>query len=127
MNNKGFTLLEIMVSMAILAVSLVAVLRFQGQTLIVSGRAERITIATMLARLKVVETQIELEKGMKKNEFPDEKEETGEFDNPYELYKWNAAILWQKQLPHHENCRLFYSTTQRRRMHRKNLLTIKEG
>ena len=29
---------------------------------------------------------------MKKNEFPDEKEETGEFDDPYELYKWKYTI-----------------------------------
>lgn len=90
--NKGFTLLEIMVAMAILSISLVALLSFQGNTMITSGRAEKITEATMLARMKMGEIELELDKGLKKGEFPEEKTEEGEFEEPFENYKWKLSI-----------------------------------
>jgi prepilin-type N-terminal cleavage/methylation domain-containing protein len=90
--NSGFTLLEIMVAMAILSISLVALLSFQGNTMITSGRAERITEATMLARMKMGEIELELDKGLLKGEFPEEKTEEGEFEEPFENYKWKLSI-----------------------------------
>lgn len=88
----GFTLLEILVAVAIFAISMVALMSISGNTLVVSGRAERITIATMLARQKMTDIEIELGKAMKKNEFPDEKSEEGEFDEPFEDYSWAMEI-----------------------------------
>lgn len=90
--NKGFTLLEIMVAIAILSISLVALLTFQGNTMITSGRAERITEATMLARMKMGEIELELDKGLKKGEFPEEETEEGDFEEPFENYKWKLSI-----------------------------------
>lgn len=90
--NKGFTLLEIMVAMAILSISLVALLSFQGNTMITSGRAEKITEATMLARMRMGEIELELDKGLKKGEFPEEKTEEGEFEEPFNNYKWKFSI-----------------------------------
>jgi len=84
--------LEIMVAVAILSISLTALLSFQGNTMITSGRAERITEATMLARMKMAEIELELDKALKKGEFPEEKTEEGEFDEPFENYKWRLAI-----------------------------------
>ena len=92
MQKTGFTLLEIMVAVAILSISLVALLSFQGNTLLTSGRAERVTEATMLARMKMSEIELDLDKQMKRGEFPDEKSEEGNFDNPFAAYKWKMSI-----------------------------------
>jgi general secretion pathway protein I len=89
---KGFTLLEVMVSIAVLSLSLLALINSSGNTLIKSGRAERISIATMLARAKMADIEIDLEKQKAKGEFPDEKEEEGQFDEPYEDYSWKMGI-----------------------------------
>lgn len=90
--SRGFTLLEILVAVAIFSISMVALMSISGNTLVVSGRAERTTIATMLARQKMTDIEIELDKAMKKNEFPDEKSEEGEFDEPFEDYSWAMEI-----------------------------------
>ncbi len=89
---NGFTLLEIMVAVAILAISLVALMNFQGNTMITSGRAERITEATMLARMKIAEVELDLEKVQKRGEFPEEKSEEGNFEEPFERYKWRVTV-----------------------------------
>lgn len=91
-SSAGFTLLEVMVSVAILAISLTVLLSFQGNTLLVSGRQEHITIATMLARQRMVEIELELEQGMQKGEFPDERSEEAEFDPPFEEYRWKMEV-----------------------------------
>ena len=90
--HAGFTLLEIMVAVAILSISLIALLSFQGNTMLTSGRAEKMTEATMLCRLKMSEIELDLDKQMKKGEFPDEKTEEGNFDNPFAAYKWKMSI-----------------------------------
>ncbi len=90
--NKGFTLLEIMVAVAILAVSLTAILRFHGDTLMTSARAEKMTIAAMLAQRRMAEVEIQIDKDLKKGEFPEEKSEEDKFDEPYEDYKWRLTI-----------------------------------
>lgn len=90
--SSGFTLLEVMISIAVLSISLLALMNSSGNTLITSGRAERISIATMLARSKMSDIEIDLEKQKAKGEFPDEKEEEGKFDDPYEEYSWKMEI-----------------------------------
>ena len=89
---SGFTLLEVMVAVAILAVSLTVLLTFTGNTMIKSGRAEKLTIVSMLARQKMTEIEIDLEKAKKKREFPDERSEGGSFDEPFEDFKWRMEI-----------------------------------
>ena len=89
---RGFTLLEVMVSVAILAISLSILLTFQGNTMIASGRQEKMTIATMLARTKMVDIELELEKGMEKGEFPEDKSQEEQFEEPFAEYKWKMTI-----------------------------------
>lgn len=81
-----------MVSVAILSISLVALLSFQGNTMITSGRAEKMTEAAMLARMRMAEIELDLESLQKKGEFPDEKTEEGEFEEPFGGYRWKMAI-----------------------------------
>ena len=90
--KKGFTLLEIMVAISILSISFITLMNFSGNTLRVSLRAENLTIATMLARQKMTDVEIELHKKMQRNEFPDEKTENGRFDEPYEDFSWSMEV-----------------------------------
>lgn len=55
-NCRGFTLLEIMVSVAILGLVIVSLLGLRNQSLRDVELAGRITMATMLAERKMVET-----------------------------------------------------------------------
>lgn len=90
--RQGFTLLEVMVAVTILAISLTVMMHFTGNTLIASGRAERMTVATMLAREKITEMEVQLAKAMKGGEFPEERSEDGEFDEPFDDFRWRMEI-----------------------------------
>ena len=89
---SGFTLLEVMVAIGILAISMTTLLTFSGNTMIKSGRAERLVVATMLAKQRMTEIEIELMEAQKKNEFPDERTEEGNFDEPFEDYSWAMEV-----------------------------------
>jgi hypothetical protein len=60
--------------------------------MIASRRAEKITEATMLARMKMAEIELDLDKLAKIGEFPDEKAEEGNFEEPFGSYKWKMEI-----------------------------------
>ena len=77
-SSRGFTLLEVMMAVAVLAVSLLAIFNLQSTSLLGSARAQKISLATQLARAKMSSTLIELEAGIVKGEFPEEKEEFDE-------------------------------------------------
>jgi len=88
----GFSLLEVMVAVAILATALTVLLTFSGNTMLKSGRAENLIVATMLARQKMTDIEIDLEKAKIIREFPEERSEEGDFDEPYEDYRWKMEI-----------------------------------
>lgn len=91
--RAGFTLLEVMIAIAILAVSLLAIFNLQSTSLIGSARAQRISMATLLAGQKMSQVLIDLEEGMTKGEFPDEKEETGSFEEEkHPDYFWKLSV-----------------------------------
>lgn len=93
LTNKGFSLLEIMVAVSILAVSLLVILDLHGGSMRTSRRAEDITTASMLAKYQMQMVQLDIEKEMSKGEFPEEdKQMEGSFDEPFERYKWTANI-----------------------------------
>lgn len=90
--SNGFSLLEVMVAVAILAVSLLTLLNFQGQTMFRMGRAEKLTQATFLAGEKMAEVMLEIEKEyVQQRVFPDDKSDSGRFEEPFENYRWE----WQ--------------------------------
>lgn len=92
-NNRGFTLLEVLVSLGILAVSITTILQLFGTAMVTSARAEAVTVATMLARQKMAEQMIKLEKDALEGKFPGNDEESGgDFDSPYDKYKWHVKI-----------------------------------
>lgn len=78
---KGFTLLEVLIAMAILSIALLVVIRAQNQGMVVSRYQEQQITAATLARMKMTEVELELEK----NGFPgDEKETCGKFSEEIE-------------------------------------------
>ncbi len=92
LETAGFTLIEIMVAVSILAISMTVLVSFSGNSMIRSGRAEALTIGTMLAREKMAEIEIEIARGVEKGEFPEDKSESGEFEEPFEDYRWEMEI-----------------------------------
>jgi general secretion pathway protein I len=56
---KGFTLLEVLVAMAVLAVALVSLLGLYNRSLLLTIRAQRLSTATLLAEEMLTRTQLE--------------------------------------------------------------------
>lgn len=76
-HSAGFTLLEVMIALAILAMSLTVIAMAQSNAVRAEGRAKQMTIATLLAREKMVDVEDELfEEGF--SDF--DEEEKGDFD-----------------------------------------------
>lgn len=92
-NNKGYSLLEIMVAVAILATAFTILLAGQSQSLLSSSKAEDLTTATFLARQKMAELEIEIHQDLERNKFPhNDVEKEGEFEEPYEDFRWRYTI-----------------------------------
>lgn len=89
--RRGFTLLEVMISLAILAVALVALSDLNGTAVQMHAYARRATAATFLLRSKMLDLEEQLHKdGF--SDFDDEKHGTFEDDGAPE-YTWRAEII----------------------------------
>jgi len=88
--HRGFTLLEVMVALGILAASLVAISEVVGGALRNHVRARQLDAATLLARARMVEVQAELErKGFR--DFDQADEGTFEADGHPEI-RWKLEV-----------------------------------
>jgi prepilin-type N-terminal cleavage/methylation domain-containing protein len=89
--RRGFTLLEVMISLAILAVSLVAIADLNGGAVQMHAYSRRATQATLLLRGKMLDVEDDLQKNGF-SDFNDEKH--GDFsDDGAAEYSWSAEIL----------------------------------
>ena len=92
-NKKGFTLIEVMVAVAILAMAFAILLGRQSTITARISRSERMTVATQLATQKINEVKMQIEKDLLKNKFPEQdSEETGKFEEPFEDFRWRVTI-----------------------------------
>ena len=81
---SGFTLLEIMVALSIIAIVLVSVYKMQAQTISMIYASKFYTTAPLLAQLKIAEVEIEN---------PGEQtDDSGDFGDEFPGYKWNVII-----------------------------------
>jgi len=89
--TRGFTLLEVMISLAILAISLVAISGLNGGAVAMESYSRRATEATLLLRAKMNDVEEQLQKdGF--SDFDDEKR--GSFDDEGARgFAWRAEIL----------------------------------
>lgn len=88
--TSGFTLLEVMITLAILGMSLTTISHSQQNSIRAANRAKWITVATMLARYKMVEVEDELfEEGF--SDF--EEEDDGDFkEEGFEKLTWELKV-----------------------------------
>lgn len=87
--TAGFTLLEVLIAMAIMLVTFGAVLSVISTSLQSSVRTTELSTATMLARNLLIESEYKWE-GKPFNEI--KKEETGTFPEPHQDYAWKREI-----------------------------------
>jgi len=89
--RRGFTLLEVVVALAILGLALMAIFDLNSGAVASHAYAKRITIATMLARSKMTDIEQDLyDKGFD----ADDREIQGDFrPEGWEAYTWKAQIL----------------------------------
>lgn len=88
-SKAGFTLLEVMIAMAIMVVAFASILMLQSNALDGSGKARQMNVVSMLAKGLMVETEHAIE-GKTFEEF--KKEETGQFKEPYQDFSWKREI-----------------------------------
>ncbi len=93
-HSRGFTLLEVMIALAILAVSLVAIAGINSTAVDMHVYAKRLTVATMLARSKMAD----LESKLMSEDLPaDDSAEEGKFEEEgFPDYQWRAEIIRPK-------------------------------
>ncbi len=103
MRRRGFTLLEVMVALAILAAGLMAIADLSGNALRNHAYARDLSLATLLARGKLAE----LEEGWQDSGFRDfDEEKDGDFaDEGHPEFKWRAELT--RPDPHLSSDQLF--------------------
>ncbi|NNG01634.1 MAG: prepilin-type N-terminal cleavage/methylation domain-containing protein [Desulfobacteraceae bacterium] len=82
--TAGFTLLEIMAAIAIIAIVLVGVYRLYAQSIRMSGAAQFYTVATLLAQ------EITARIDASPNEQPTD--DSGDFEDEYAAYSWKLTV-----------------------------------
>ena len=82
--SKGFTLLEVMVSVSIIAIVLVSILKLQGQSITMNETIRFYTIAPLLADSKISEIRL--------NPSNFDLSSSGDFGDDYPGYTWNVQI-----------------------------------
>ncbi len=88
LNNKAFTLLEIMVALAIIGIAMVSLLSLGNRSIGVHDRLQRMTQATLLAQKKMAESELEARsRGVEQLA-----DNAGEFAEPFSDYRWHIAV-----------------------------------
>ena len=82
--SSGFTLLEVMVAMAIIAIALTAVLGSQSQSVSLAGEAKFNTTAPFLAQSKISELEV-----ADPGELIDD---SGDFGDDFPGYTWKTTV-----------------------------------
>ncbi len=82
--NKGFTLLEVMIAVALIAVALVALLGSQSQSVSFANSAKFETMAALLAQSKMSEITIQDADALSSD--------SGSFGENYPGYSWEAKV-----------------------------------
>lgn len=87
----GFTLLEVLIAMAILAVALVTIFNINATSVATHAYTKKLTVAALLARSKMTDIEQELyDQGFSS----DDDEDAGDFsDDGWPTFRWRAKII----------------------------------
>lgn len=85
---SGFTLLEIMIALAVISISFVVLLGLRNRDIALAAYSRHITVSTLLARQKITGVSVE--------GFPDLGFSEGDFGEDYPAFKWRQEV---KQTP----------------------------
>jgi len=83
----GFTLLEIVIALAIVSIALVSLLSLGNRSVAVHARLQRLTQATLLAQQKMAETEVSSRQGRLERTV-----QSGVFAAPYADYRWRLEF-----------------------------------
>jgi type II secretion system protein I len=83
-SSRGFTLLEVLISLLIVAIVLITCVRAQNQSIRLYNLSRDMTVATILARQKMGEIETA--------GFPDLEEEEGDFEEQFAGFTWKKAV-----------------------------------
>jgi general secretion pathway protein I len=86
--QKAFTLLEIMIALAIVGVAMVALLSLGNRSIGVHDRLQHLTQATLLAQQKMSESELEA----RRNGVAQLADSAGAFIEPFADYRWLIEI-----------------------------------
>ncbi len=111
MRNKGFTLIEVVVALAILGVGLIVIIELFSGGLRLGKTSEEYTKAVEYARMKIEEIAVQrsVEEGIAEGEFDDvfhwrvgakkmdilPIEKSSDFKPPVELYQIKVNVTWK--------------------------------
>ena len=87
-NNQGFTLIEVIIAMAIFTLSFLVLIDSQNITIRNNAKTRRITLATLLAQNKMAEFILKYQ-GKSLGEIPEQ--EDGQFEGEYATYRWEES------------------------------------
>ncbi|MGK5085945.1 type II secretion system protein, partial [Bdellovibrionota bacterium FG-2] len=87
--DAGFTLLEVMIAMAIMLIALASILAVESSSINATHRAKQLNIVAMLAKGRMIKLESEFE-GKSFSEF--RKEDGGTFVEPYQDYRWTYKV-----------------------------------
>jgi len=83
----GFTLLEVMVALAIISIALVSLLALGNRSIATHARLQRLTQATLLAQHKMAMTEVDARLGRLERT-----RQEGLFPVPYTAYRWRLEF-----------------------------------
>jgi general secretion pathway protein I len=81
---SGFTLLEVMVAVAIIAIALVAALGSQSQGVKLAGETKFATVGAFLAQSKLAELELQAAEDLSSD--------SGDFGDDFPGYKWRTEV-----------------------------------
>lgn len=84
--NKGFSLLEVMIALAIVAIALVSLLGLSNRSILVQDKVQRLTRATMLAQQLMSEQELNVDKSR-----TDWEPQEDEFSEPFADFRWQIS------------------------------------
>jgi general secretion pathway protein I len=84
--SGGFTLLEVMIAMAIVSIALVSLLALGNRSIGVNARLQKITQATLLAQEKMTDIEVRAATGGGQLD-----KEEGILEEPFAEFRWRTA------------------------------------